>query len=1120
MLRRHNLFSFNDVVKKWDWEINNHPKFGGSKQKSRGRRAERRQATRENIQKYGKKGSIKESPPGDENENVFENDNNDNRYRNGNNDGKRVENFNHEFPPLTEVRNVFDFGKFGPLINMENRELAKNEMLKSFEESLVYLQVPTERINMYLSEFEKDYFTEDVATETIEKAMDQIYEKERRAYITEYLEQQVEPLLYDLELNERARDDILQDIYNYGSTHTLSDMMKYAEDYYDHENERYEQYLDKVSKYENYMPLGTRKANIDNFVRNLHDGLNWYNIPDGNKELFQIEFDKLYEYDKDHSADEVMDFIAPVLQDLNEHYEKLRIEDIYNTGNLNYDPKNIHSNMISNAMNYHKEVVKRNFRPGNKQTKTNKRAFKKYQKLQNKKKLREVATRERRAKRAANKSRVKNIRIRHEKNQNIRNKEEGRILLNINKRRRTEEIKAREKNKELEENLRDNIAAATINLVGRNTLLQPQVIEPNISPNARSTKKTTKTKKTKKNYMVDKSQAILQHLSQKAHMASQKALKEKYDPYVLGPHLDIIPNVNMGTYIKKGYSKNQINKIRKVLDKREEDIRREKELLQHDLGLVYADIEHEKNNTNENINENMDNRLNFFMEQLAPKHIKISELGQDIKDQIAFIAQELNIPFHEAEGLLEDYNDGSLANGGEMIREMNALKERYMNDRYNDAVVAYKNELRDKLRQYDNNLVWANNYDLDEEISKIQRKYETELEQQSKRKKQDVNKILEYRDLMSSIQSQGSQVLDQLQLAGPKRVDEMVKILVPDDPKGKRNVISANTIDFKKAQELYSTKKKVLENERAKYRGWINMLKRMDPVSPKVAKDYEKSINNYEKLIDNIGDKLYNIRVRESIIDEAQKINKEENNLLLTELSGNLTPEIEEKRRVLEDRLKELREKMAMYQEADNYNISVTDENINRYPEYKKAKQEFNAFHEKYNALNIINSNKLEAEQNKMSSALNKIENTILKNKLSRRKKSKKRNINAERNKLKRKIQEGEKLLAERLKKRIIKRKQDERNKMVVKPNVELENREPTNKLLEKLQKELVSIKKKWERREKAASEGNKKAIRGLPAARKKFKSDIKEKTMNVIERMRELGQERNAQLLENMNFT
>ena len=104
------------------------------------------------------------------------------------------------------------------------------------------------------------------------------------------------------------------------------------------------------------------------------------------------------------------------------------------------------------------------------------------------------------------------------------------------------------------------------------------------------------------------------------------------------------------------------------------------------------------------------------------------------------------------------------------------------------------------------------------------------------------------------------------------------------------------------------------------------------------------------------------------------------------------------------------------------------------------------------------------------------------------------------------------------MKKIIIKRKQDKRNKNTFKPKEKIKNKEPENKLLKTLRKELDSIKRKWERLETSVRNGDPKAIKGIGLKRKKFKSQIDDKTQQVINRMKDLGDERSAEkLLENV---
>lgn len=299
----------------------------------------------------------------------------------------------------------------------------------------------------------------------------------------------------------------------------------------------------------------------------------------------------------------------------------------------------------------------------------------------------------------------------------------------------------------------------------------------------------------------------------------------------------------------------------------------------------------------------------------------------------------------------------------------------------------YKEELSKKLKKYDNDIIFGNLNIIDKELYTVQKNYENYLETKSKKKNRDIDKILEYRKLISSLQTNGPQVLEKINLAGPDRVNKMVNVLIKSN-KGKNIKVDE---DFSKTIEE-------LEDKR------------------------NKLLNNTEKL--DLKNKIYILKTLKEAIEEEKKIEDEIDEITILELGGNLSLENENRLNNLKQKYRDVQEKIAMYKEAVEYGVSVGEKNLNKYSEYKKAKKKIDNF---YNKINIHNkSNIVKEEEEKILLELNKAENLALRNKLNREKKRKKQQIQFEKNRIKKKIQEGEKLLSERLKKVILKRKQEE----------------------------------------------------------------------------------------------
>jgi predicted phage tail protein len=214
--------------------------------------------------------------------------------------------------------------------------------------------------------------------------------------------------------------------------------------------------------------------------------------------------------------------------------------------------------------------------------------------------------------------------------------------------------------------------------------------------------------------------------------------------------------------------------------------------------------------------------------------------------------------------------------------------------------------------------------------------------------------------------------------------------------------------------------------------------------------------------------------------------------------------------------------KNKMNKELKKYKIAPTNNNLNKFENYREASDAYDKFvfeNQDY----FVGNNAIIKEHDKLKQNLDNIENKILKQKLKQVKLEKIQKKVAK----KRIIKEGEKIISKKLKEKRIARKQKELEKEQKEPSPEKLKKVFTkekNKISQMLNKELQKLRRNLDTLSIKAREGDPKAKKGLNTKQQNLKSKIKNKAQELINRLKEIKAEKSAENIENfleeLNFS
>ena len=629
-----------------------------------------------------------------------------------------------------------DFNDSGPIF--KNYEKYHNHITintnKEYEYFINYL-----RHDLYELELQ-----EDVVAEYVEKIhiyykdnlhsksdtliyADEIYKNVKEQYVYNYLKENVESLLYDFELSKHATDERLRKLYQYGLINNVDNFKYKISEFLKDEVSNYENYLEKHK----YKEFGA--TNINDYVDSVRSRILDYEIPDDLWESIDFELANMERYNKSHRADEVVEKGEKLIEIVQHDFKQKKISQ-YEEPNILVGKRKLNENIgyLNKASEYNVNYrTKRNKqeKKSNKRKErslVNKQALKNYKKKYNKQ--------------YKNKNKAINFarKLQKEVNENRLQKDTTRLQNEVYKKMKSDKKYENLQEEELQSEVNKEVNKQ-LKAKRREILTQTQVLnKPYIKYQHFVPKKTDqelqiqKKEKEKAESLVKRTHLMIskyremEEEKKRVREMEEKGEKYKYK-YDFSPN--IIENVSINTYTKKGYTKPQRNKIEKVLKQKEKNTEKKDEEFRQNITNIISSADSRKKS--EETNESYENRIYRLYNKLKNKYT-MEELEQlvDDHDTSSFfntsVSPEIAALDQEYEHLMRKKQREKLQNK-EAIQKYLKVKEEPNSESDSESElnedISPKKKMNKELKKYKIDLT-NNNYNKFENYSKASNAYD------------------------------------------------------------------------------------------------------------------------------------------------------------------------------------------------------------------------------------------------------------------------------------------------------------------------------------------------------------------------------------------------------------
>ena len=576
------------------------------------------------------------------NENIGKTNNGINIGNNyGNNFGNNGDDFNDSGPIFK------NYEKYHNSITI-NTNKEYEDFIDDLRHDLYELELPEDVVAEYVEKI-RIYYKDNRHSEsdTLIYA-DEIYKNVKEQYVYNYLKENVESLLYDFELSKHATDERLRELYQYGLINNVDNFKYKISEFLKDEVSNYENYLEKHK----YKEFGA--TNINDYVDSVRSRILDYEIPDDLWESIDFELANMERYNKSHRADEVVEKGEKLIEIVQHDFKQKKISQ-YEEPNILVGKRKLNENIgyLNKAseynVNYHTKRNKQEKKSNKLKERSlvNKQALKNYKKKYNKQ--------------YKNKNKAINFarKLQKEVNENRLQKDTTRLQNEVYKKMKSdkkyENLQEEELQSEVTKEVNKQLKAKRREMLTQTQVLntnQPRIQYMHFAPKQTEQERQIQEKKKEKAKSFAKLTPVL--MSKYREMEEEKKIvREKGEKYKYDFSPNIIENVSINTYTKKGYTKPQRNKIEKVLKQKEKNTEKKDEEFRQNITNIISSADSRKKSeaTNESY-ESDENRIyrlynklkNKYtmeeLEQLVDDHDKSSFLNTSVSPEIAALDQE------------------------------------------------------------------------------------------------------------------------------------------------------------------------------------------------------------------------------------------------------------------------------------------------------------------------------------------------------------------------------------------------------------------------------------------------------------------------------------------------
>jgi hypothetical protein len=580
------------------------------------------------------------------NENIGNNYGNNfgNNYGNnyGNNFGNNGDDFNDSGPIFKNYEKYHNF----VTINT-NKEY--EDFIDYLRHDLYELELPEDVVAEYVEKIHIYYKDNRHSKSDTLIYADEIYKNVKEQYVYNYLKENVESLLYDFELSKHATDERLRELYQYGLINNVDNFKYKISEFLKDEVSNYENYLEKHK----YKEFGA--TNINDYVDSVRSRILDYEIPDDLWESIDFELANMERYNKSHRADEVVEKGEKLIEIVQHDFKQKKISQ-YEEPNILVGKRKLNENIgyLNKASEYNVNYrTKRNKqeKKSNKRKErslVNKQALKNYKKKYNKQ--------------YKNKNKAINFarKLQKEVNENRLQKDTTRLQNEVYKKMKSdkkyENLQEEELQSEVTKEVNKQLKAKRSEMLTQTQVLntnQPRIqyqyryFAPE-TEQERQIKEQERQIQEKAKSLAKRTPILLSIYREREE--EKKIVREKGEKYKYDFSPNIIENVSINTYTKKGYTKPQRNKIEKVLKQKEKNTEKKDEEFRQNITNIISSADSRKKS--EATNESYENRIyrlynklkNKYtmeeLEQLVDDHDKSSFLNTSVSPEIAALDQE------------------------------------------------------------------------------------------------------------------------------------------------------------------------------------------------------------------------------------------------------------------------------------------------------------------------------------------------------------------------------------------------------------------------------------------------------------------------------------------------